>query len=383
MNGATSIHRGPGVMPESIGLHVNGDLWIGGARVINWTQPFQKGDTVGCGIVVGSNAKYFFTRNGETIDCGGVDCRVTSIKNAVMPCVGISSSTDTAIRTNFGFNSDHRFVWKGKDRVRIICHATASSPSSAIDDSIRSDEDFLPTDLVRGHTVSGDTRDGPTVLRPRSQEELLESATTPRRQARRHSERLPLSRHGSKTGDDLFFFHEGLDSDSDSGNNHGDSGNHHGASTTNRRSPLSLSDEMLEMDMDAVVTKTNNLNNDLPALDLNDVKELARELRNATGASDAHHGALSPLIDVCRSNLDQLNDTVQRATMGVDSGHDLGELLSVHEVVTDAIEAAEKKRTDTEPEDKASRKKRDIFSLLCHLRGQKQKRYDAVWGLLR
>jgi hypothetical protein len=120
-------------------------------------------------------------------------------------------------------------------------------------------------------------------------------------------------------------------------------------------------------------------------LDLNDIKELARELRSATSASDAHQGALSQLVDVCRSNLDQLNETVQSATMGEDSEneYDLAELLTVHEMVTDSIEAAEKKRTDMESNSNSSHDRRDIYSLLCHLRGQKQKRYDAVWGLLR
>ena len=115
------------------------------------------------------------------------------------------------------------------------------------------------------------------------------------------------------------------------------------------------------------------------------MKELARELRNATSASDAHHGALSSLIDVSRSNLSQLNETIQLATMGTDfAGHDLGELLNAQELVREAIEAAEKKWTEMESNGQSSHHdERDIFSLLCHLRSHKQKRYDAAWGLLR
>ena len=116
---------------------------------------------------------------------------------------------------------------------------------------------------------------------------------------------------------------------------------------------------------------------------MNDIKELARELRNATSAEDPQNvGVLSQLVDLCRSNTQQLNETVQQAIMGVDCGYELGELLTVHEMVTDATQAAEKKKTEMENGISAWAR-HDIFSMLCHLRGQRQKRYDAVWGLLR
>ncbi|KAL7533545.1 hypothetical protein ACHAXR_008988, partial [Thalassiosira sp. AJA248-18] len=333
-SGSHSNNGGPGVEPEYVGLHVNGDLWIAGVCLSNWTQPFRTGDTVGCGFLVGSNANFFFTRNGEEIDSGTTNCRVSSIQTALVPCVGVPSSAGAVIiRTNFGFNHDHRFLWKGTEKVRIMCQIGMPISSIMIDGSIRSDDAFLPTNLFRAHTVSGDERGvPPTVVCADSLTASSEHGETgelsPRQhsQMRRHSELLLSSR----SLDDI-----GADSDSEK-----------------------------------------------KVLDLDDIKELARELRSATCDSDAHHGALSQLVDVCRSNLTQLNETVQHATMGMDSGHDLGELLTVNEMVTDAIEAAEKKGTEIE-NGESSYKAHDIFSLLCHLRGQKQKRYDAVWGLLR
>ena len=120
-------------------------------------------------------------------------------------------------------------------------------------------------------------------------------------------------------------------------------------------------------------------NDDTKALDLNDIKDMARELRSATFSSDVHHGAVSQLSDVCKTNLEQLNATIQRAT-GEDSAHELGELIVVHDLVTDAIEAAESNRNEAVSVSSYS-EDRDVMALLCRLRTKQ--RHKAVWGLLR
>jgi len=388
-----AIGGGLGMVPASIGLHVGGDLYVAGVRISNWTQPFQNGDTIGCGVVIGTNPNYFFTRNGVKISSGNADCHVSSMHTTLIPCVGVSSTTVTVLRTNFGCQSDHRFLWKGSSNVRIISHATPRS-SVLPDVSNHSSDILLPTGLIRGHTISGDTRVDPLVA-VCTEEEKAEPST-PRHSGeptrRRHSELLPLSNYPLPSED----------FDSDSGNDG------HVPSITPEYDPprraeparrrhselLPLSDYPLpseDFDLDSgndghVLSIKSEYDppskffGDAISLDLDDIQEMARELRSATSASDADHGALSQLIDVCRSNLEQLNEIVQRATMGVDCEHDLGELLSVHELVTDAIQAAEMKSTKSDK--KPSSEDHDIFSLLCHLRGQQQKRRDAVWGLL-
>ena len=110
-----------------------------------------------------------------------------------------------------------------------------------------------------------------------------------------------------------------------------------------------------------------------------EIKDLARELRSATGASDAHRGTLRTLVDLCRSNLKQLTDTAQKEG----GQYDLGELVNVHELAMDAIQAAEKKMEALKSNETNSKAECDVFSLLCHLRSKKQKRHDAAWGLLR
>ncbi|KAL7550485.1 hypothetical protein ACHAWF_013717 [Thalassiosira exigua] len=376
-------NRGGRGTAESVALHVNGDLWLAGSIVPNWTRPFQNGDTIGCGIVVGSRAKYLFTRNGKEISPGTTDCSVPSIQTALSPCVGLSSTIETVLRTNFGFHSEHRFLWKGRKKIRIISYAPAPTTTN-LDDSIRTDEDFLPLapDLVRGHTIGGgDTTNNipPTVLvggethgsldcsndkntvstEPQAPWLKKKSSGSRRRSAvltRRDSKliREELSRGDSRSVDGL-----GSSGRSDSG------------------------DEVTQDMMEEVMGSKSSNSRPAPSLDLNDIKELGRELRSAALASD-DHVALSQFLDLCKSNLKELNNIVQRATMGKDSGYNLGELISVHELVSDSVQAAEKKRADLESKAKSeARESRDIISLLCHLRGQQHKRYKAVWGLLR
>ena len=78
--------------------------------------------------------------------------------------------------------------------------------------------------------------------------------------------------------------------------------------------------------------------------------------------------------------MEELNATIQRATTGEDSVHELGELIAVHDLVTDAIEAAESKKNETVSVASYS-EDRDVMALLCRLRTKQ--RHKAVWGLLR
>ncbi len=148
------------------------------------------------------------------------------------------------------------------------------------------------------------------------------------------------------------------------------------------------------------VTESYHVENDF---DLSDVKELATELNRATSASGTNQSSVSQLIAVCKSNLTQLNDKITNST-----GEDFGELLSVHDLVTEAISTGEswtrnwesQKRladmnesndsllsTASSNEQANSEGKgeelRDIFGLLCHLRGRKvQTRVKAARSLL-
>ena len=390
--GSRGIHvsDGLGTEHESIGLHVNGDLWMGGIQFANWTQPSQTGDTIGCGIVLESNAsRYFFTRNGKEIQSPGSSANLLlhSSQTPLVPCVGVPSAVDTVVRTNFGFKREHRFVWRGGEKVRIICQLGTGSASPMIDDSIRSGEAFLPPDFIRGHTISGDRRDVPphNAEYPETEQNGTSSGTSrtmgisskkispneeninlwqysllPRRQMRRHSDLLPVQGSRTEEVSDLCEL----------------------AGSAAEVASLAAETDLDGHIMNGDVEKPQDLKGP-QSIDLNDIKELARELRNATSAEDPQNvGVLSQLVDLCRSNTQQLNETVQQAIMGVDCGYELGELLTVHEMVTDATQAAEKKKTEMENGISAWAR-HDIFSMLCHLRGQRQKRYDAVWGLLR
>lgn len=366
------VNGRPGMAPESIGLHVNGDLWNSGTLFPNWTQPFRDGDTIGCGVVVGTRAHYFFTRNGEQIVPGvGDHPRVSSTHTALVPCVGVSPSADTVIRTNFGFGEHSRFLWKGNDKVRILCHATPGSWNGLIDESFGSDEAFLTTDLVRGHTVGGETNMVPRAVVCAAEEggsldtNISADQGFPRpAHSRRHSDTFPNSRQASGITDDFSM------------------GSHSSSEEDSFGVPSKQMLDVAQAVAEPVQIKT--LDSDgIQKLDLDDMKELARELHSAAIISDSHHGALSQLVDVCRSNLRQLNDTVLRATMGMDTCHDLGELLAIHEQVTDAIQVAEKKSTDMQSNGNAACEYHDIIRYLIDMRGQKQKRCSAVWGLLR
>ena len=108
INSSNSNSLGPGMFPDSIGLDINGDLLASGVRFPNWSQEtFQNGDTIGCGIVLGSNASYFFTKNGVQIGSSGL----SSIQTPLFPTVSVSSSLETIIRTDFGWQLDNtRFI---------------------------------------------------------------------------------------------------------------------------------------------------------------------------------------------------------------------------------------------------------------------------------
>ena len=348
----------PGMLPGSIGLNCNGDLWVSGVIFPNWTEPFRNGDTIGCGVVLGNNGRFFFTRNGDEIDGsmstnGSMTCNLTSL----VPCIGVSSLGETVLRTNFGCQPDRRFVWNGNDgSVRIISSAsfidesiqlsTASCASTTV--PTNQDNSFLMPQLIRGHTVSGDTRG--MGITSASEEGIRQasgtvwnSATTLHsdRPSRRRSDVLPSS------------------------SNH--------AIDPSYAQGMNWDTQNLKEEEDTNAFK------DMGPLDLNDVKELARELHSAAFASDAHCGAISELTDVCKTNLVQVSNLVQDATMKEESEHDLGELLSVHELVTDAIEAAEEKKKESNVN--VYNEERDVMGLLCHLRSKQRRK--AAWGLLR
>ena len=137
--------------------------------------------------------------------------------------------------------------------------------------------------------------------------------------------------------------------------------------------------------------------------DLIDARELATELSRATSETGTNESSVSQLMAVCQSKLGQLNDKITNST-----GEDFGELLSVHDVVTEAINGAEnwtrnlesRRRTLLDMNESThslssatseqlntgekSEAPRDIFGLLCHLRGREEEtRIKATRSLLR
>ena len=370
--------RDPGKLRDSIGLDFDGNLYMSGVRLANdgavddsssnWTHPFHSGDTVGCGVtVVGDKPKYFFTRNGCLIHSSlDVSCCASSVHTPIFPVVGLSSSTKTVIRTNFGLRADTPFLWNGGNGVRIISHVTTAPVSAMCDDSWK-DEIFAPTSLARGHTVSGANGSSPPGVI--YTESVITSEPTrvqapPHRATRRHTVNI-----AAMTQSEFDYLDSLLD--------------------------LSVSD------------RRRNDKKTQAVLDLDDLKELARELRSLASASDTHSGVLTSLAGVCRTKFEQLNELIETAMGDESSGSDLGELFAVHEVLSDAIVAAGTTKSepgfhdsfstsnsiekhlilfatssqDTAPVGKAQGE--NVFSLLCHLRGHKQKQFDAAWALLR
>ena len=353
----SSNNLGPGISPDSIGLNINGDLWISGVSFPNFTQPFQPGDTIGCGVTIGNNPKYFFTRNGYEINTSAVTCSLSSTFIAIIPSVGISSIHETVIRSNFGAQSDHHFMWRGNTNVRIISSSNFISAQADINDTA-----FLQPDLIRGHTISGAinyTNDDyvPQEMALEEAQSIWDNCTLPN-----DNDILSLPALSRTSGDALV------------------------AQNMVLEPHIDRSGFMNQAVLNAIDAQESYLSNQSPkdddtkALDLNDIKDMARELRSATFSSDAHHGAVSQLIDVCKSNLEELNATIQRATTGEDSVHELGELIVVHDLVTDAIEAAESKKSEAVSVSSYS-EDRDVMALLCRLRTKQ--RHKAVWGLLR
>lgn len=176
-------------------------------------------------------------------------------------------------------------------------------------------------------------------------------------------------------------------------------------SVAGRASPLSVE---AEISKDSVFGKSSNATEDMELdlgsdFDLMDAKELATELTRATSASGTNQSSVSQLIELCRFKLRQLNDKITSST-----GEDFGELLSVHDLMTEAVSSgeswtrkleAERRLTDLNESSHSllsrsssngqtakegrSEALRDIFGLLCHLRGKKeQTRIKAVRSLL-
>lgn len=94
----------------------------------------QNGETIGCGIIFGTNPTYFFTHNGVRInvEAYGINSRVSSLQTALVPTVALSNSTETFVRTNFGFNADTPFLWNGDENsnLRIISDYGGGSTSA-------------------------------------------------------------------------------------------------------------------------------------------------------------------------------------------------------------------------------------------------------------
>ena len=137
--------------------------------------------------------------------------------------------------------------------------------------------------------------------------------------------------------------------------------------------------------------------------DLNDMKELATELTRATSASETNHSSVSELIALCESKLDELNDKITNSM-----GEDFGELFTVHDLITEAIrngrswsqnrksqirmagmnESGHSLLSTTSSQEQTAVEgkggvQQDIYGILCHLRGRKERtRIIAVWSLL-
>ena len=141
--------------------------------------------------------------------------------------------------------------------------------------------------------------------------------------------------------------------------------------------------------------------------DLIDAKEVAAELSRATSEPRTDPSSVSQLIAICQSSLGQLNDKITSF-----NGTDFGELLSVHSLVTEAINDGKNWTRNRENYRRREEQLnfinergddnrsvvsinsarfslqsdtlRDIYGLLCHLRGRmEQTRINAAQALLR
>ena len=412
--------------PHSIALHSNGDLWIAGALHWRWTQPFQPGEVVGAGVRWRGNAtprdaQYFFTRNsdpvGEATLLDGADLLAADASADLIPFVGIPATAATTLRTNFWLKPGQPpFRHNG---VRLLSGLLADPAEGAIDGGQeprgraprrRRTVEAHPY-LQRHGSLAVSAKDhcrregppesceqgGPSKQPPPSSPTdtsapdapcrfpgpgaMLDPLTDSKPSAHKFPGHSPLSVSAKDNGR-----HTELQEPWQSREQGGQSkrpslsipsGISAPGNSFQSPGPSAMTDPLIDTVLTAkVFTRVVHAE----VFDLGDIKDLARELRGATSASDAHHDALVPMADLCRSNLERLNETLQRATEKAESVHDLGELLIAHEMVTDAIDAAEQRIAEM---GRSARAEGDVVSLLCHLRSQKQKRHDAAWGLLR
>ncbi len=463
----------------------------------------QNGETIGCGIFFGTNPTYFFTHNGVRInvEAYGVNSRVSSLQTALVPTVALSNSTETFVRTNFGFNSDTPFLWNGDENsnLRIISDYGGGStsavpppsssamsnlvgvgggmmevggygskfaplplrnrtyvPGSISNDSgdLLADETYPVPNFTRGTTLSGaiaiQGQQRPNITVPPMVEYAAAAtsssiisdkldppptAVKPKQKRRRAT--MPSMDHNPVA--DKLKAKLGIDRSSASPPVTISSNEmmqtsalppppfkssqfkeaHDLSSQLKTDDSLSVSRAFPSSDEAEVVKQSvfgkSSSNDDIEVdmevdsfsvgndFDLNDVKELTTELNRATSASGTNQSSVSQLIAVCRSKLIQLNDKITNST-----GEDFGDLLSVHDLVTEAINAGESWTRNWESQRRLAEMNesshsllstaslneqthsggkgeelRDIFGLLCHLRGRKeQTRVKAVRSLL-
>eukprot|EP00986_Skeletonema_menzelii_P003501 scaffold1083_cov132-Skeletonema_menzelii.AAC.4 len=445
----------------------------------------QNGETIGCGIIFGTEPTYFFTHNGVRIDMEeyGINSRVSSLQTALVPTVALSNSVETFVRTNFGFHSDTPFLWNGEvnNSLRIISHPnyggdftsaippqppSSSVPSSWAVSNLRGgggngngstgikfaplrnyaylpgsisnnsggsllgDEIYPPPNFTRGNTLSGaiavqqhqQPSIPPTVEYYDASSSLiisdeLDPSPTVPKQPRRPRRRASMPSMDNPFKQDLSI------TDSLEGASSNEMMHPGSAASALPPPPLKGSqfkqgddlpptfktDDSLSaaavagaspLSVKAVELESFHLGNEF---DLIDARELATELTRATSASGTNQSSVSQLIALCQFKLRQLNDKITSST-----GEDLGKLLSVHDLMIEGISAGESwthkleterrlsdlnesghsmlstglsnEATTTEGKSEALR---DIFGLLCHLRGRKeQTRIKAVRSLL-
>jgi hypothetical protein len=106
------LSRPVGWEPESWGYHGDdGRSFNGHNNGRPYTQPFQPGDVIGCGVNF-RNRTAFFTRNGKMLDVAFQD---VSLKNKLYPTVSLKKAGEQ-IHANFGQSP---FVFNIDDVVRV------------------------------------------------------------------------------------------------------------------------------------------------------------------------------------------------------------------------------------------------------------------------
>lgn len=112
----------PGESLGSIGLTAGGQVFVDGKLVTKpfslseakWTEPFQNGDVVGCGIKLQGTPKVFFTKNGHMIAPLSQFDRL-DWKGYLLPSVGMTYGSDA-----IGIFDHLEMLWKGENGLTIV-----------------------------------------------------------------------------------------------------------------------------------------------------------------------------------------------------------------------------------------------------------------------